>query len=35
MAGTYFRGTNVDQDGRWGKTDERLLQKMEKVKKFT
>eukprot|EP01031_Cornospumella_fuschlensis_P025138 gene25138-30358_t len=29
-----FRGTSVDQDGRWGKAEEKLLQQMEKEGKF-
>lgn len=28
MAGNFFRGTSVEQDGRWGKSDERLMAKM-------
>jgi serine/arginine repetitive matrix protein 1 len=31
----FFRGTTVDQDGRWGKSDERLLIRMEKAGKFS
>ena len=34
MAGNFFKGTSVDQDGRWGKSDERLLQNMKKAGKF-
>ena len=35
MAGNFFRGTSVEQDGRWGKSDERLMAKMEKAGKFS
>ena len=34
MAGNFFRGTTVDQDGRWGKSDEKLMAKMQKAGKF-
>ena len=34
MAGNFFRGTSVEQDGRWGKTDEKLMAKMEKAGNF-
>jgi serine/arginine repetitive matrix protein 1 len=34
MAGNFFRGTNVDQDCRWGKADERLMAKMQQAGKF-
>ena len=34
MAGNFFRGTTVDQDGRWGKADEKLMAKMQKAGKF-
>jgi PWI domain len=34
MAGNFFRGTTVDQDGRWGKSDEKLIAKMQKAGKF-
>jgi serine/arginine repetitive matrix protein 1 len=30
MAGTMFRGTNVEQDSRWGRTDRKIFTKMEK-----
>lgn len=30
MAGNFFRGTSVEQDGRWGKSDEKLMAKMAK-----
>ena len=30
-----FRGTNVEQDGRWGKADERLMKKMANAGKFS
>jgi hypothetical protein len=34
MSGICFRGTNVEQDGRWGKSDEKLISKMSKAGKF-
>ena len=34
MAGNFFRGTTVEQDGRWGKSDEKMMAKMEKEGKF-
>ena len=34
MAGNFFRGTTVDQDGRWGKSDVKLIAKMQKAGKF-
>ena len=34
MAGNFFRGTTVDQDGRWGKSDEKMMAKMQKAGKF-
>jgi len=34
MASSFFRGTSVEQDGRWGKSDERLLAKLTKAGKF-
>jgi hypothetical protein len=34
MAGNFFRGTSVEQDGRWGKSDERLMKQMTKSGKF-
>ncbi len=34
MAGNFFKGTSVEQDGRWGKSDQRLMQKMQKEGKF-
>ncbi len=34
MAGNFFRGTNVDQDCRWGNSDERLMSKIEKAGGF-
>lgn len=34
MAGNFFRGTTVDQDGRWGKSDEKLMAKMQKAGRF-
>eukprot|EP01039_Chlorochromonas_danica_P008339 gene8339-9192_t len=34
MAASGFRGTSVEQDGRWGKTEEKLLQEMTKQGKF-
>jgi serine/arginine repetitive matrix protein 1 len=30
MSGTMFRGTNVEQDCRWGRAEKKLLQAMEK-----
>lgn len=30
MAGNFFRGTSVEQDGRWGNSDEKLMAKMSK-----
>jgi serine/arginine repetitive matrix protein 1 len=30
MAGNFFRGTSVEQDGRWGKSDQKLMAKMAK-----
>lgn len=30
MAGTMFRGTNVEQDSRWGRMDKKMLTAMEK-----
>jgi hypothetical protein len=30
MSGTMFRGTNVEQDCRWGRTEKKLLKTMEK-----
>lgn len=30
MAANFFRGTSVEQDGRWGKSDEKLMAKMAK-----
>jgi hypothetical protein len=35
MAGNFFRGTTVEQDGRWGKSDERLMAKMQQAGKFS
>lgn len=35
MAGNFFRGTSVEQDGRFGKSDERLMAKMAKAGKFS
>ena len=35
MAGNFFRGTTVEQDGRWGKSDELLMAKMSKAGKFS
>ncbi len=35
MAGNFFRGTSVEQDGRFGKSDERLMAKMSKAGKFS
>ena len=35
MAGNFFRGTTTEQDGRWGKADERLMAKMTKAGKFS
>ena len=32
---SFFRGTTVEQDGRWGKSDERLMKKMDKAGKFS
>lgn len=34
MAGNFFRGTSVEQDGRWGKSDQKLMEKMTKAGKF-
>lgn len=34
MAGNFFRGTSVEQDGRWGKSDVLLMAKMTKAGKF-
>ena len=34
MAGNFFRGTTVEQDGRWGKSDQKLIDKMTKLGKF-
>lgn len=34
MAGNFFRGTSVEQDGRWGKSDEKLMAKMAKSGMF-
>jgi serine/arginine repetitive matrix protein 1 len=34
MAAANFRGTSVDQDGRWGKAEEKLLVEMSKQGKF-
>lgn len=35
MAGNFFRGTSVEQDGRWGKSDEKLMAKMAKNGMFS
>jgi serine/arginine repetitive matrix protein 1 len=35
MAGNFFRGTSVEQDGRWGKSDEKLMAKMAKSGLFS
>lgn len=34
MAGNFFRGTTVEQDGRWGKSDIKMIAKMTKAGKF-
>lgn len=34
MAGNFFHGTSIDQDGRWGKAEEKLFQEMVKSNKF-
>ena len=34
MPGGHFRGTSVDQDGRWGLSDQKLMEKMTKEGKF-
>eukprot|EP01041_Mallomonas_annulata_P005395 gene5395-10784_t len=34
MAGNFFRGTTVEQDGRWGKSDKKMIEKMTKSGKF-
>lgn len=34
MAGNFFRGTTVEQDGRWGKSDEKLIAKLSKSGKI-
>eukprot|EP01036_Dinobryon_divergens_P031019 gene31019-40354_t len=34
MAGNFFRGTSVEQDGRWGKSDQKLMESMTKAGKF-
>lgn len=34
MAANFFRGTTVEQDGRWGKSDEKLIKKLSKAGKF-
>mmetsp|Transcript_21553 Transcript_21553/g.31328 ORF Transcript_21553/g.31328 Transcript_21553/m.31328 type:complete len:304 (-) Transcript_21553:210-1121(-) len=34
MAGNFFRGTTVDQDPRWGRSDMKLLNSMQKAGKF-
>jgi serine/arginine repetitive matrix protein 1 len=35
MAGNFFRGTSVEQDGRWGKSDQKLMAKMSKNGMFS
>jgi serine/arginine repetitive matrix protein 1 len=35
MAGNFFRGTSVEQDGRWGKSDQKLLDQYVKEGKFS
>ena len=35
MAGNFFRGTTVEQDGRWGKSDEKMFAKMTAAGKFS
>jgi hypothetical protein len=35
MAGNFFRGTTVEQDGRFGKADEKLISKMTKEGRFS
>lgn len=32
---SFFRGTNVDQDGRWKKADDKLMADMTKSGKFS
>ena len=34
MAGNFFRGTTVEQDGRWGKSDEKMIAKLSKSGKI-
>ena len=31
MAGNFFRGTTVEQDGRWGSSDDKLIKKLTKA----
>jgi serine/arginine repetitive matrix protein 1 len=35
MAGNFFRGTTVEQDGRWGKSDEKMIKMLTKAGKFS
>ena len=34
MAGNFFRGTTVEQDGRWGSSDDKLIKKLTKAGRF-
>ena len=35
MAGNFFRGTSIEQDGRWGKSDDKLIAKLTAAGKFS
>ncbi len=32
MAGNFFKGTSLEQDSKWGKVDEKIINNMKKVK---
>ena len=34
MASNFFRGTSIEQDGRWGKSEEKMITKMKAAGKF-